>query len=114
MVRKKPVIKLLVEGGGDYTELHNECREGFHKFLMKAGFEGKMPRIVACGSRLKAYDIYKTALRNNELAVLLVGEYSKGRHSFEILERINPDAVVKKSPWANRFICLLHKKMDNR
>lgn len=39
------------------------------------------------------------------------GQYSKGRHSFEILERINPYKVIERSKWANRFIKLVSEKM---
>lgn len=39
------------------------------------------------------------------------GSYSKGRHSLEILERINPHRVIERSKWANRFIKLVTVKM---
>ena len=65
-------MKLYVEGGGDAASLKTACREGFSKFLEKAGFKGRMPRIVACGSRNDAFDSFCTAMRNNEPAMLLV------------------------------------------
>jgi hypothetical protein len=65
-------VKLYVEGGGDAASLKTACREGFSKFLEKAGFKGRMPRIVACGSRGDAFDSFCTAIRNQELAMLLV------------------------------------------
>lgn len=68
-------IKVYVEGGGDSPSLHNLCREGFRKFLQSAGLGGKMPRIVASGSRNAAYEDFKTAMRSrstNELPLLLV------------------------------------------
>jgi len=55
-------VKLFVEGGGDSKELHSRCREAFRKLLEKAGFTGRMPRIVACGGRRTAYDDFCTAL----------------------------------------------------
>jgi len=67
--------KLYVEGGGDSNALRTRCREGFTAFLEKAGLEGRMPRIVACGTRGKAYDHFCTALRqrgSGEFVVLLV------------------------------------------
>jgi len=189
-------VKLYVEGGGDSRPLHDACRKGFRKFLEKAGLKGRMPRIVACGSRKNAYDDYCTAIKNGEAAILLVdsegpvsaaltepwthlktrdnwdkpanagnndchlmvqameawlladpvalkefygqgfnenalpkrtdiegltkpvmkshlkratesttkGDYDKGAHSFEILERIDPKQVIVKSPWAKRFV----------
>ena len=65
-------INVYVEGGGDNKPLRTACREGFSKFIRKAGFAGNMPRIVACGSREKAYDKFKTAVRNKQAALLLV------------------------------------------
>ena len=39
------------------------------------------------------------------------GAYKKGAHSFELLSRICPAKVTKRSPWACRFIDALRKKM---
>lgn len=64
MVGKKKIV-LYVEGGGDSDSLHVECRRAFSSFLEKAGFAGRMPRIVACGSRDDAYDKFKTACRQS-------------------------------------------------
>lgn len=66
------MVKLYVEGGGDTASLRKACREGFAKFLQKAGLEGRMPRVVACGSRANAYDSFCTAVFNGEAAMLLV------------------------------------------
>ena len=65
-------MKLYVEGGGDSTALKTACRAGFSEFLSKAGLKGKMPRIVACGSRQNAYDSFCTAVNSGEDALLLV------------------------------------------
>lgn len=65
-------LKLYVEGGGDSDALRSRCREGFRGFLEKAGFSGRMPRIVACGGRRAAYDRFKTACESNETAMLLL------------------------------------------
>ena len=54
-------VKLYVEGGGDSKTLKRACRRGFGKFLERAGVAGRMPRIVACGSRDNAYENFKTA-----------------------------------------------------
>lgn len=66
------MVKLYVEGGGDSASLKSECRRGFSEFLRKAGLEGRLPRIVACGSRENAFDSFCTAVQNNEDAFLLV------------------------------------------
>jgi len=55
-------VRLYVEGGGDSKELKTHCRRGFRKFIEKAGLQGRMPRIVACGGRQRAYDSFATAL----------------------------------------------------
>lgn len=66
------MVKLYVEGGGDTAALKSACREGFAKFIEKAGLKGRMPRIVACGSRRDAYDSFCTALALGHPAMLLV------------------------------------------
>ena len=55
--------KLFVEGGGASKELQARCREGFKKLLGNSGFTGRLPRIIACGSRNEAYDNFRVAHR---------------------------------------------------
>lgn len=80
------MVKLYVEGGGDSHALHSRCREGFCGFLKKAGFRGRMPRIVACGGRQSAFDDFKTACESNETALLLID---------------SEDCVSVNSPWVH-------------
>ena len=66
-------VKLHAEGGGDRRELKTACRKGFRRFIEQAGLRGNMPSIVACGSRNKAYDMFKTAHAHGDgTAMLLV------------------------------------------
>ena len=68
-------IKVYVEGGGDSNQLRRQCRNGFREFFSKAGLEGHMPRVVACGSRQRAYDRFCTAIneaKDDSFIVLLV------------------------------------------
>ena len=66
-------VKLYVEGGGDSKSLRSECRKGFSKFIERAGLKGRMPRVVACGSRGNAYDSFRTAhAQGDTFAMLLV------------------------------------------
>jgi len=68
-------VKIYVEGGGDSKELKTRCREGFSKLIKKSGFDARMPRIVACGGRNKAYDDFKNSIesaRTEEYPMLLV------------------------------------------
>lgn len=78
-------ITLYVEGGGDSKDLKTACRRGFRKFLEKAGLEGKMPRISACGGRRNAYDSFKTALRVGERTPILLVD--------------SEDSQTEASPW---------------
>jgi hypothetical protein len=55
-------VGIYVEGGGDSKELHVRYREGFRKLIEKAGFRGRMPGIVACGGRQRAFDMFRTAI----------------------------------------------------
>lgn len=68
-------LHLYVEGGGNEGKrrgLKPECRRGFREFLLKADFDGRMPRIVACGSRGEAFDSFTTACSQGIAAALLV------------------------------------------
>jgi hypothetical protein len=56
-------VKAYVEGGGDTKALKTKCRQGFSEFFRKAGLVGRMPRIVASGSRRNAYEDCCTALK---------------------------------------------------
>lgn len=55
-------VKIYVEGGGDSKLLHVQCREGFRKLFEKAGYTGRMPRIIAGGGRGSTFDAFKTAV----------------------------------------------------
>ncbi len=96
------MVKLYVEGGGDSNTLKTACRAGFSEFLKKAGLKGKMPRIVACGSRQNAYDSYRTAIDSGEDALLLVDSESPVAADFQQGE---PD---KWQPWGH----LLNRQGD--
>lgn len=80
--------KLFVEGGGDSNELQARCREGFKRLLEKSGkFPGRLPRIIACGSRQDAYDNFKT-------------EHLAGKVSYVALLVDSEDPVANnEKPW---------------
>ena len=66
-------VTLYVEGGGDSAELKGQCRKGFQKLLANAGFGGRLPRVVACGARNRAFRNFERALRNGDgYPILLV------------------------------------------
>lgn len=66
------VRKLFVEGGGDNDALRTECRRAFTALLKNAEFKGRLPRIVACGSRRNAYEQFCTALATDPDSCLLL------------------------------------------
>jgi hypothetical protein len=81
--------RIFVEGGGTSNELRTRCREGFHKLLENAGFTGRVPRIVACGSRNDAFDAFKTA-------------HTSGRYDYVALIVDSEDAVNdSEKPWVH-------------
>ena len=49
-------VKVYVEGGGDGKDLRTKCRRGFSSFFEKADLVGRMPQVIACGGRAKAFD----------------------------------------------------------
>ena len=66
---------IYLEGGGDSKDGRTRCREGFHKLLRKCGLVGRMPRLVASGSRSDAFDHFNTSHSNAsgpEYIVLLI------------------------------------------
>ncbi|MCF7853524.1 MAG: DUF4276 family protein [Candidatus Pacebacteria bacterium] len=67
--------RIYIEGGGDSKELRARCREAFRKLLEKCGFQGRMPKLSACGSRESAYDDFVIAhsySANGDYVALLV------------------------------------------
>ena len=66
-------VTIFVEGGGNSKELLSRCREGFSKLIKKMEFK-RMPKIVACGGRNHAYDMFDTAMKsaNDDFSILLV------------------------------------------
>ena len=51
-------------------------------------------------------------LKNATRSGVSKGEYEKGRHAFDILERIDPDKVVSASPYAKRLVDTLKAKVE--
>lgn len=91
------MVKIYVEGGGDTPELKSRCRKGFSEFFRQAGFEGRMPSVVACGGRKNAYDKFRHSLDasvDGHVAILLVD--SEGR----VGRRVKPwSHLTKQDGW---------------
>lgn len=66
--------KIYVEGGGDQKRIIQACRAAFSRYFQKVVPEGAQPRIVACGSRQKAYEDFRKGLNDPvyDLVLLLV------------------------------------------
>jgi hypothetical protein len=80
-------VTIYVEGGGESKNLRMRCREGFNKLIKKMGFDKRMPKIVACGGRKRAYDMFDTAMtsaNNDEFPILLVD---------------SEDPIITSGPW---------------
>lgn len=79
-------VKLYVEGGGDSEEVQARCREAFRKLLEKAGFKGRMPRIVACGGRNATFDDFRTA-------------HSDPKKRYFPILLVDSEGTVSSQPW---------------
>ena len=79
-------IKIFVEGGGDRNLLRRECRKGFSNFFSKAGLKGRMPSVVASGSRREAFDDFRAAV------------HRPGRYDFIVL-LVDSEGPVTTGPW---------------
>ena len=81
-------VRVYVEGGGDHNKaLQTECRKGFSEFLQRAGLAGRMPRIVACGGRSRAYASFCTS------------QEAAGADHFPVLLVDSESPVVEQNPW---------------
>ena len=68
-------VKVYVGGGGDSKDLGTRCRMGFSSFFEKATLAGRMPQVIAGGSRRRTFEKFCVALRARkaeEFVVLLV------------------------------------------
>lgn len=79
------MVTIYIEGGGDAPQLKARCRKAFNKFIQGMGFEGSMPKLVACGSRRNAYEQFCTAMKQGKKALLLVDSEApvKKNHEFD-------------------------------
>lgn len=55
-------VRIHIEGGGQTGPLREACRRAFTEFFRKAGLAGRMPKVVACGSRQRALDSFLGAI----------------------------------------------------
>ena len=65
-------VKVYIEGGGDAKSLKSRLRQGFRRFLERAGLQGNLPGIVACGGRNTAYDRFSLGHSDRDTVAFLV------------------------------------------
>jgi len=71
--------KIYVEGGGDRQKRTIQaCRAAFSRYFQKVVPEGAQPRIVACGSRQKAYEDFTKGLNDPDYDIVLLLVDSEG------------------------------------
>ena len=75
-MRIKDDVWVYVEGGGSgagSSDLQAECRRAFAEFFSKTVLgTTRRPRVVPCGGREQALDMFCTAIRQKKNALLLV------------------------------------------
>ena len=105
-------IKIYIEGGGDQAKLKRDCRRAFTKFFERAGFAGRMPGVVACGSRNAAYKDFCTAVTiatAGELPLLLVDSEDRVASRYQQEEGFKPwDHLKGRDDWS------MPEQTDNR
>jgi hypothetical protein len=58
-------VKIYVEGGAkDNKDVSVRCKRGFSDYCSKLSPAGRLPQVVACGSRSEAFKRFKTAATN--------------------------------------------------
>lgn len=59
---------IYLEGAGDSRPSIQSCKRAFSQFFEKAGLKGRMPEIIPCGSRNKAFDVFRKSLKNPKVS----------------------------------------------
>lgn len=70
-------VTIYVEGGGKSQKALTvrRCRDGFREYFRKLGLEGRLPKVLPCGSRNDTIEAFMNAVSSppcGELPVLLV------------------------------------------
>lgn len=108
-------VKIYVEGG-DRGSLRGECRRAFTEFFRRAGLAGRMPRVVACGSRGDAFDDFRTAVRNStadQFIMLLVDSEEGVAASDEPWQHVSKrDGWTRPAGAAKDSLCLMVQCME--
>ena len=68
-------VRIFIEGGGGGDRDDSLFRTKWSKFLASAGLSGRLPKVVRCGDRARAYRRFSDAVRKaggDEVDILLV------------------------------------------
>jgi Domain of unknown function (DUF4276) len=87
-------VTIYFEGGGDGGALKTLARKGLKQFIGRMGFYGRMPGIVACGSRNDTYDRFCVAMRT----------YNSGVPYLPILLVDSEDQVSTDDIWSHLYV----------
>lgn len=85
-------------------------RETLKTFFGQGFRENALPATNRPIEGVAKEDVY-SALKQATRDCKTQAEYGKGEHSFKLLARIDPAKVIAASPWAQRFVDELKKKM---
>ena len=86
-------------------------RNALKRFFGNGFKENKLPAATRAVEKVTKDDVYR-ALEYATIDCRTKTTYGKGEHSFKLLAKIDPAKVVDASPWAQRFIEEIKKKMD--
>jgi hypothetical protein len=81
-------------------------RQALQEFFGQGFNENALPA-AAC-EQVGKPDLYRS-LEQATRGTKTKGSYGKGKHSFKLLELLDPDLVRKTSPWAERFFLTLDR-----
>lgn len=85
-------------------------RQTLQSFFGQGFRESALPAATLPLESVAKDDVYN-ALEQATQRCKTKGGYGKGDHSFKLLARIDPAKVVAASPWAQRFVDQLKKRM---
>lgn len=98
-MRIKDGVFVYAEGGGsgaDSAELQGEYRRAFSEFFRKTVLgKTRRPRVVTCGGREQALDMFQTAIHQGKNALLLVDSETAVDPAHE------PPPAGNWQPWAH-------------
>ena len=84
-------VRIFIEGGGGGNRDDSLFRTEWSRFFASAGLSGRLPKVVRCGDRARAFRRFSDAVRKaggDEIIILLVdseGPVKEGQSTWEYL-----------------------------